>query len=939
MIRAAFPISYIQRRSKHKSFAFSVLLPKTQFPLHLSKEKLNNRDNIINQDDKHVGLYKWQKTNLSNPEFVLHDGPPYANGDPHMGHAINKILKDTILRYHILKGRKVDYVPGWDCHGLPIELKATRNLEKTDAITIRNTARQFAKETLEKQKTIFNSWGLVGDWENPYCTFTEDYIKNQFNFFYDLYEKNIVYRDNKPIYWSPSSKTALAEAELEYNEKHQSTAAYVRCEISNMPKMNLTKDNKVFALIWTTTPWTLPMNQAICYNPTLSYAICKINTKKNNELYIMAVELVENIQKNINSVIQIVGVFPGENLTNGTYRNLFNKDKELPILPANHVTSSKGTGLVHTAPAHGPEDFVVALKHKMKIMDLVDDNGCFKLVSPKNLAGKFVLNEGNKTVLDMLHEDIVQKHVIHHSYPYDWRTKQPVIIKASVQWFIDTESLKNKAMEIMDDIEFVPSLHGKHYKNEFLNQVNRRPFWCISRQRQWGIPIPVLYEKDTEKIIINRNILEYQCKLLEKYGPNFWWELPEEQLLPENIRNTVGSIQKGKDIMDIWFDSGISWSYALSNEKVADLYLEGSDQLNGWFYSSLITSVAKRNKGPFKKIYVHGFAVDDKGIKMSKSLGNVVNPVDITVGTNGVKPYGIDVLRWWVACHANQDSMVNVSKNVLQSCQEDVQKIRSVLRFILGSLGDFKSNEINYEDLFLTDKYILHLLSKSKEKINQNYEKYSFNRVGKLLINLLANQISGLYFSAIKDRLYCNPENSISRRSAQFTLNHIFGFITNSVAPILPHLIEEVYSYYSLKNEKTFFMSDQKIYEKTWQNEGVQELMDIFLDIRKNIHQQTGSNSGTMSIDVNFNRYIYDKLKNYASIPQLNYELAHILQCAVVNINFNEDLTDDYQLSILKSSDYLCPRCRRWQSKIENDLCLRCSDILSKIESKEVINN
>ncbi|KAL3275572.1 hypothetical protein HHI36_020328 [Cryptolaemus montrouzieri] len=879
-------------------------------------------------------LYKWQRKHLSDPEFILHDGPPYANGSPHMGHAVNKVLKDIILRYKILDRRKVHYVPGWDCHGLPIELKALRDQSKLhDPLEIRKKAKRFAKETIENQKKIFCSWGILGDWNNSYTTFDVEYIKNQLRQFYKLYSKGFIYRAFKPIYWSPSSQTALAESELEYNDKHKSPSIYVKFEIHNLPLVENLENTPVYALIWTTTPWTLPSNQAVCFNSNLKYCIFTADSGKTR--FIAAVELIEEIKRILNSEIQILSTLSGEVLTKATYRHPIFRDQVLPFLAGSHVSAAKGTGLVHTAPAHGPEDFSIALENKMTIVDLVDNNGCYKEEAGPELEGKFVLDEGNKAILNLLQENLLHSCEISHSYPYDWRTKKPVIIKASAQWFLDTNSVKKKAMERLSHIKFIPNLKSKIYKEEFLKQIEKRTYWCISRQRKWGVPIPVFYRRDNEEVILNEDIINHQCRLLDEHGPDYWWSLSEEKLIPQLSSVVPLDVKKGEDILDIWFDSGISWSKVLGDDNIADMYLEGGDQLNGWFYSSLITSLACRDFPSYKSLYVHGFAVDEKGLKMSKSLGNVVDPVEIIVGNKKKKPYGVDVLRWWVSCHANQESLVYVSENVLQSCLIEVQKIRGVLRFILGALKDYECKEQNYEDLLFVDKYLLHLLYVFYHEVRENTEQYAFNRIGKLVINFLSNEVSALYYTAIKDRLYCDPQNSLTRQSAQFTLLQILEIVSLSIAPMLPHLVEELYAYLPLKKEsKTYFTSFHEGVQQTWKNEDVEQIMNIILDVRKNLNIQIGSSCSTMNVNIIFSKTLFEAIQRLASAEDFSNEVANILQCAEVNINYDNNQSEDYQLEIAKSNKFLCSRCRRTISYEKDELCCRCLNVLDCLENK-----
>ncbi|XP_045462835.1 isoleucine--tRNA ligase, mitochondrial isoform X2 [Harmonia axyridis] len=801
------------------------------------------------------------------------------------------------------------------------------------------SARNFAENTIKHQKEIFNSWGILGDWNNIYTTHNPNYIKNQLRQFYKLYTKNLIYRDTKPIYWSPSTKTALAESELEYNENHKSSSIYVQFKIEKIPNLGISIDKPMSALIWTTTPWTLPSNQGVCYSTKLTYCLCTKDSGKT--IFIAAVERLEELKKIFNCHVELLQILPDGVLSNAEYRHPIYEDKILRFYPANHVSDDKGTGLVHTAPAHGPEDFLVALENNLSIVDLVNEDGRYRKEAGSELEGKFVLLEGNEAIKQKLNEQIVHQSEITHSYPYDWRTKKPVIIKASPQWFLNTNAVKAKAMEYVNKLKFIPDARSKIFREEFSKQIDKRPFWCISRQRKWGVPIPVFYKKDSDEIILNEDIIEHQCKLLEENGSDYWWMFSEEKLLPEISKKNIdlSTIKKSEDILDIWFDSGISWSNVLGEGMIADLYLEGNDQLNGWFYSSLITSLACRDEPPYKSIYIHGFAVDENGLKMSKSLGNVVDPVEIVNGKKGQNPYGIDVLRWWVSCHANYAAQINVSDSVLQTCAKEVQKIRSVLRFILGVLNGYEDGKQEYLDLSFLDKYMLHVLNDFHHQSKVHAEEYAFNKIGKSVINLLTNEISGLYYSAIKDRLYCEPQHGVTRKAAQFTLMQILNVVSLNVAPMLPHLVEEIYRYIPIeKRGESYFTTIHSEIQDGWKNNDVKEIMDIILDIRKNLNLQLGSASNTVDVNIKLTNKLFEAFQQMNSLEQWNYELSNILLCANVNISTDENQSKDYHLEITESQKLACPRCRRMQLDKENDLCIRCIEVLNITGNKEYLS-
>ncbi|KAI4470426.1 soleucyl-trna synthetase [Holotrichia oblita] len=926
--------TFCTKSSAEKSYTHTVLLPKTKLPLRLEGKKLVDRDKLLSSSLQFTELYQWQRNHLEGNEFTLHDGPPYANGVPHMGHAINKILKDVILRHKILQGNKVHYIPGWDCHGLPIELKATTNNKALDSVKIRQKARAFASETIVKQKEAFLSWGVTGDWDNAYATYHPAYIKNQIQQFYKLFQKQLIYRDVKPVYWSPSTRTALAEAELEYNPVHKSKAVTVKVKLNSIPSV-INVQEPIYALIWTTTPWTLPSNQVICYNSNLSYSIVK--NIKNNELYICATNLISEISSKLGSDLRLIQSVDGASLKDVTYVHPIYKNKILCFLPALHVIDLKGTGLVHTAPAHGPDDYLVALENNIDVLNIVNDAGEFTSEAGPDLNGAFVLTDGIEIVLKLLGNDLVHVEDYIHSYPYDWRTKKPVILRASKQWFIDTKSIKQKALELLENVKIMPDTQNAVYRHHFKTQLQKRPYWCISRQRSWGVPLPMFYLKDTDDYIITEDTINTICKFIDKGGCDFWWNLSVKDILKEipSLKDHLNSdnIIKGEDILDIWFDSGLSWSSVLPDKQVADMYLEGVDQFTGWFQSSLLTSTALRNKAPYKAIYIHGFAVDADGKKMSKSLGNVVNPQDIILGTKHNKAYGIDSLRWWVVCHENQDSTAKVSTTALQASNDEVQKLRSVLRFAIAALHDYRNVNINYKDLKLIDKYMLHLLACYQKEVQKYLENYQYHKLKALVINLLTNSVSALYYNSIKDRLYCDPENSSNRKSAQYVLSAIFLIVARSIAAIVPHLAEELYAHFSLKEADSFFKTTEPNIPQEWYSEDVLKMMNYILDFKKHINKLIGAVGMDKHIVMFMNKNQFKNLKEYVGEDSLSMDIADILQVASVEIVEDEGInTEEYKFNIIKSNRNICPRCRKFLSNNMDTLCYRCNVVVGDIK-------
>lgn len=923
-----------------KKYTNTINLPKTTFPLRLRGNAIVERDEQILKERGFASLYEWQRDHVSGPEYVLHDGPPYANGMPHMGHAINKILKDVTTRHKLLQGHKIHYKPGWDCHGLPIELKtlAGMDVSKMTPGQIRTKARKFVKEVVHNQKAIFKSWGIMADWENGcYFTYSKPYVQNQLQQFYKLYQKGLIYRDLKPVYWSPTSRTALAEAELEYKNDHHSLAVMISIPLTSVPGDWRCDDHQVYALVWTTTPWTLPANKAIAYSKTLEYTLISIDGSK--ERYIIAADLLDEFSKSTSKWIDVIKTFSGDTFKQLQYQHPIYESKGLPFLPSTHVTSKKGTGLVHIAPSHGPDDFLLGKQYGLLVDFLVDENGCFTTDAGPSLAGKFVLTNGTDSILACLKSNklLLQAEKYVHSYPYDWRTKTPIILRASQQWFFDTSAVKDKAVEVLQDVQVVADV----YKSQLVTQLENRPYWCISRQRVWGVPIPILYHVNSEQPVISQSLIDHYCELLSTVGDDFWWKCSMEELIPDNIQAELGvereSLQRGQDILDIWFDSGVSWSNVLDSDSVADLYLEGIDQFTGWFQSSLLTSVALQGVSPYRTVFVHGFAVDENGKKMSKSLGNVVNPQDITLGgmvKKKLPTYGVDVLRWWVAHHATQHTHIPVSNKVLEDSAESVQKVRSILRFLVATLCDFTSNEQQQPSLRVLDKYLLHLLWTLNAEVVELYSKFQYNHVCSRLINFITNQVSGLYCHVTKDRLYCESEFSEGRRAVQFTNYSILENILHHIAPVLPFLAEEVYIYHPLKTEKElFFQNTKKMVNSEWNQPDIAKLMELVLDVKQRVNKLSPINCSNweLSAKIIASPDVWNELKILQNEElSSSSELAEILQVSAVYLLCTNDIQSAFKVEINTTAGYLCDRCRRHTASVRGELCSRCSDVLTK---------
>ncbi|XP_028250738.1 isoleucine--tRNA ligase, mitochondrial isoform X2 [Parambassis ranga] len=947
----------------------TVLLPRTAFPMKLTGQKLLDRELQIQQECGFAELYSWQRQRKAKKEFCLHDGPPYANGEPHVGHALNKILKDIRNRFEMLRGRQVHYIPGWDCHGLPIELKALGDLGTSglSPLQIRQKAREFAEGAIARQKAAFRRWGVMADWDQCYYTFDGAYEAAQLKVFLDMHSKGLIYQDYKPVFWSPSSRTALAEAELEYNQEHVSRAVYATFPLVTLPPKIASEEGleNISVLVWTTQPWTIPANQAVCFMPNSQYSVVK--RADSSQLLLVATERTASMAKLLGTELQSVATFTGSQLEGGICKHPTIPEKQVPLLPANHVTMAKGTGLVHTAPAHGMEDYNVASQFKLSVECIVDEDGKFTEVAGPELQSLCVMTEGTDKVISMLKDcgALVLEEKCVHSYPYDWRTKQPVVIRPSKQWFINTASLKDKAKEALQKVRVLP----ESARGSLLAMLDRRTYWCISRQRSWGVPIPVFYHKDTGDALINKHTVTHTAKLFKEQGSDCWWELPIETLLPPEVlkKSKAGPVSdyvRGEDVLDIWFDSGASWAAVLEESDArADAYVEGKDQLGGWFQSSLLTSVAVRNKAPYKSLVVHGFAVSEKGEKMSKSLGNVVDPdVVINGGKDPSMPaYGADVLRWWVA-ESNIFSEVQIGPTALNSARDSINKLRNTLKFLLGNLQGFdpRVQAVDPKEMHYIDQYMLHLLREYSMKVTDAYSEFDAGRVIRVLQAFISRDISSFYLSIIKDRLYCDPEDSLGRRSCQTVLEEILDGMTRSIAPILPHLAEEVYLHApGHDKEETLFKSGWIKSSSVWRRPGLEEAVEGACAIRDSfLSSIPGKNAAQCELMIAIEPgLLFELMESLQEEPtSTTSQLVEMMMAARVTLTSElpRDLPPDallshgtflinleggviredsaYSVAVVPTSAARCPRCRRYTANSADCLCPRCQTLVSQAQ-------
>ncbi|GAM27902.1 hypothetical protein SAMD00019534_110780 [Acytostelium subglobosum LB1] len=964
---------------ENHSYANTLNLPKTSFSM---KANAAIREPTLLKDV--YQLYKWQEANNKGTPWIFHDGPPYANGDLHLGHALNKILKDIINRYKLLRGHKVNYIPGWDCHGLPIEMKAFESFKKDRSALkpseVRQVATDFAKKEIKKQLESFKSWGVIGDWENHYRTMEPGYESAQLESFYEMYQKGYVYRGIKPVYWSPSSKTALAEAELEYNDNHVSKSIFVKFKVArhgNAKTSLAGLDNgKLYAIIWTTTPWTIPANQAICVSGELEYVVVEAD---NNERYIVSAERLATLRENFKLALPVLGSIKGTDLV-GTIAQHPMYPRDSPVLVGEHVVPGSGTGLVHTAPGHGLDDFAICQKHNIPVLSPVDDLGKFTSDVGTTLAGMEVLGAGNDASIEELKKigALVFQEAYTHKYPYDWRTKKPIIIRTTKQWFVDLSNVQSTAVDCVKAVNFVPPTGT----NRLSSMVGRRTDWCISRQRYWGVPIPVFYDKETGEALLNDNTFNHILQLFQKHGSDCWFNMETAQLLPAEMRNQADKYIKGTDTMDVWFDSGTSWRGVLvsrgvmSLEDSADIYLEGSDQHRGWFQSSLLTSVCTRGMAPYKNVVTHGFLLDEKGFKQSKSLGNTVSPkLIVQGGQNKVEnpAYGVDMMRMWVAS-SDYSKDISVGPSILAKILDNVKKIRNTVRYMLGANFDFNPDQhsVPYSQLSELDKYALHKVYALSESATRNYDQFHFQKVTQDLLNF-CNETSAFYFDIIKQRLYVEAPDNIHRRSSQTVLFEMLDVVNKIIAPIAVHTCEDIYNHqykYRQPTESVFTQGWTRT-QPEWNNPELHDKWTQIIAVRDSVNRmlQQVRDAGHIgrpdetTITLTLTSPLYELIQSNEG--QLD-DIFCVSKVTVVRATDNESqaqskahpsdiyrqVDPDYTHSVItatpngaeigkmrvvveKSSCHKCPRCWRHTSEQPSHVCSACSSRLEQIKQRQ----
>ena len=905
----------------------------------------------------------WEENNIyekmieqrdKNNSFILHDGPPYLSSEKiHVGTALNKILKDILIKYKSQKGFYAPYVPGYDGHGLPIENAVVKKIKGgRHAITeteLRTKCREFAHKNLKGQENEFRRLGVLGNWENPYLTINPEYEAEQIRVFGEMYKKGYIEKGLKPVYWCAACETALAEAEVEYAD-HTSTSIYVRFQFDekssdkiNNEILKNSNNKPIYAIIWTTTPWTIPSNMAISMHPRFEYTFFEYN----NNIYVVAQELLSSFLSDVEweeSDIKVVGSCKGQDLELlETQHPLVNRKS--PIILGEHVTLEAGTGSVHTAPGHGLEDYEVGCKYNIEVFSPLDGAGVWTdIVGIPELVG-IPYYKGNSMVIEMLEakEALLKQQDIQHSYPHCWRCKKPVIYRATPQWFVKVDKFRDKALNAIKNVKWVPASG----ENRIGNMVEGRTDWCISRQRAWGVPIPIFYCEDCGEVICNDETIEKIAKMFEKESSDAWVKYSAEELLPEGFKcPKCGKthFKKERDIMDVWFDSGVSWRAVVEKRSEelghtpVDLYLEGSDQNRGWFQSSLLTSIATQEKAPYKGVLTHGFVFGEDGRKMSKSLGNYIRPDDI------IKNYGADILRLWAAS-VDYRNDIKIGNNIVGQLAEIFKKTRNTARFLMGNIFDFNPQEdyVCYDDLKLIDKFALHKLNKLVAEVTEAFENYEFYKYFQCLQNFAAVDLSSFYLDIVKDRLYTAGKKSLSRRACQTVLYETLQTLVRILAPVMPHQAEDIWQNMPDMHKNgliSVLLTNWPTIHSTWTNEALEKDFSKILETREVVTRAIEPLRAEKKVGSSLEVAVFVKSENNSDILKANQDdlcdifitsQAYITEEKPNNI-LNEYSEEGYTVWVTKAEGEKCERCWKYRKLGEHQgyetICSDCYDAI-----------
>ncbi|MBR1977260.1 isoleucine--tRNA ligase [bacterium] len=880
--------------------------------------------------------------------FVLHDGPPYLSSEKiHVGTALNKILKDILIKYKSQKGYYAPFVPGYDGHGLPIENAVVKNIKggrsALTPVELRAKCREFALKSLKGQESEFKRLGVLGNWENPYLSIAPDFEAEQVRVFGEMYKKGYVEKGLKPVYWCASCETALAEAEVEYADI-TSTSIYVRFKFDEnstneiKSKLNLETEKDFYAVIWTTTPWTIPSNMAICLHEKFEYSFFEYK----NDIYFIATELLGAFLKDAEweeADIKVLGSTHGAELENLTTDHPI-CDRKSPIILGEHVTLEAGTGAVHTAPGHGLEDYEVGVKYGIEVFSPLDSKGVWTNQVPE-LEG-IPYYKGEETIIAKLNEvgALVKSQEISHSYPHCWRCKKPVIYRATPQWFVKVEKFKKETLDAIKNIKWIPASGEVRISN----MVANRSDWCISRQRAWGVPIPIFYCEDCGEVIVNDETIENVAKMFEKESSDAWVKYEAKELLPAGYtcpKCGKDHFKKENDIMDVWFDSGVSWRAVVEARKdellgaPCDMYLEGSDQHRGWFQSSLLTAIATKGVAPYKEVLTHGFVFGEDGRKMSKSLGNYIRPDDI------IKNYGADILRLWAAS-VDYRNDIKIGDNIIKQLVEIFKKTRNTARFLLGNLFDFEpeTDRVEYEELEAIDKFALHKLNILIENVDKAFENYEFYKYFQYLQNFAAVDLSSFYLDIVKDRLYTKGKKSLSRRAVQTVMYDILWTILEILAPVMPHQAEDIFLNMpenQRKGLKSVLLSSWPVANPKYENKELEEEFTELLQVRESVSKAIEPlRSGEEKI---IGSSLEARVEIIAKNPELLNKYSDILAdfFIVSQAECTSEFTDgalntldveNYTIGIFKAKGEKCQRCWKYRELNEDGICKDCLEAI-----------
>ena len=911
-----------------KDYGATLNLPKTDFPM---RGNLPENEPKILEEIFENGLYeKMLKKNEGKEPFVLHDGPPYANGEIHIGHALNKVLKDAIVRYKNMQGYYTPYIPGYDTHGMPTETKAIKALGlNRDEISIskfRDTCKSFNEKYIEKQTEGFKRLGVLADWKNPYITYQPQVEAKQVGVFSEMYKKGYIYKGLKPVYWCTDCETALAEAEIEYKDV-KNTSAYVKFQVEDSKGL-FDKEN-TYVVIWTTTPWTLPGNMGITIDSEFEYSIVKYE----NENYIMAKELVSKVMEMAGKTnYEIVKTFKGKELEGILCKHPFLDRTSRVIMGSDDTVAVEldtGTGAVHTAPGYGKEDYLAGLKNGLDIVVTVNEKG-HQTEGAGPFAGMFYA-KSDKAILEWLEEHnlLFYKQELMHSYPHCWRCKKPVIYRATDQWFASVDGFRKETLEAIKHVKWIPAWG----EDRITKMVEERNDWCISRQRTWGVPIPIFYCSNCGKEYVTDESLEKVQKIFKEQGSNAWFDLTEKELMPNGCKcKECGSTEfkKETDIMDVWFDSGSTHESVLAERGLpeATLYLEGSDQYRGWFQSSLLTSIATKGKAPYKEVLTHGYTVDEKGRKMSKSLGNGIDPKDM------IKQYGADILRLWVLS-SDYKSDVSISNGIMKQVSEVYRKIRNTARYILGNINDFDVNSpVEYEKLEELDKWALMKLNNLIKECTKSFDDYDFNKAYQAINTFCVIDMSNFYLDIIKDRLYTNKKESIKRRAAQTTMYEILSALVRIIAPMASYTAEEIWKYMPHKENENkesvmleYWPKPKEEYENKELEEKWNKIIKVKEDVSKALEESRAQKQIGNSLDAKV--IINADKENYTFLK----EQTELLEEVFIVSGLEVKEAKEFSINIEPAEGKKCERCWKYSTTVGEDkqnptICHKCSQAL-----------